>query len=500
MARIISAFTQFFDDNGDPLVSGWLRFTESGTNNTDKATYADSDETIPNTNPLQLDGAGRSPSVFGSGAYNVRLYTDNGGAPGVQIQQFDPVGAISTDSAFSSWVATTSYDSGDIVTASNGKYYRSLTSGNQNQEPSISPSSWEEIQAVGAYNQYIEYAANELVIDSSGYLYRSLVASNLNNTPADNPLKWGDPILQTNLTANTLTHDMASDADYTLSTAENRYGRVIITDTGVVLTTGRNIIISTTERMFFVQNDTAQTLTFKTAAGTGIAIPAGLTRILACDGTNVVQPDTTAEDIAAGASGAPKVLNAALDGYPFAAVDDVTGTWALISSWNATAVASKDFTWDESLYSDIIAVITDISPATDDVGLGLQMGYNNGGTVVGSTSDYSTSSSLSGTTPWTVSSTTTRIVLSAEGVGSAAGETFSGTIYLRSLGSTSQEKGLKADVNYTTSAGTKRDARIIGETIDAALYSNAIDTIRFLWASGNFDPAGNISVYGLKRA
>jgi hypothetical protein len=132
------------------------------------------------------------------------------------------------------------------------------------------------------------------VLDSNGYFYRSLANSNLNNTPSDNPDKWGVAILATDLVTATLTHDMTSDADYTLTTAENRYGRVIITDTGVVLTTGRNIIVSDTERSFFAQNDTLQTLTYKTSAGTGIPLSPGQSQILGCDGTNVTIFDENA--------------------------------------------------------------------------------------------------------------------------------------------------------------------------------------------------------------
>ena len=288
MARIIDAFTQFFDDNGDPLVDGWLRFTESGTNNTDKDTFKDSGETIANTNPVQLDGAGRCPSVFGTGSYNVRSFTDDSGSPGVQMQQFDPVGGDVTDGAFSDWVASTAYSDGAIVTGPDGKYYRSLISGNENNDPTISPTQWEEVQFTGVYNSSIEYAIGELVIDDDGYLYRSLVASNLNNTPADNPSDWGVAILQTDLSAVTFTHDMTSDADYTLSFAENRYGRVVVTDTGVLLTASRNIIVSGAEREFITQNDTLQTLTFKTAAGSGIAVLAGEAALLVSDGVDVV--------------------------------------------------------------------------------------------------------------------------------------------------------------------------------------------------------------------
>lgn len=87
--------------------------------------------------------------------------------------------------------------------------------------------------------------------------------------------------------ANHATHDMASDADYTLAGDELDSAVVIITDTGTNLTTGRNIIVNGTELQFTAVNSTAQTLTFKTAAGTGIAIATVKTAILRCDGTNV---------------------------------------------------------------------------------------------------------------------------------------------------------------------------------------------------------------------
>ena len=116
MPRVISAFKQFFDDSGNPLVDGWLRFTVSGTNNTDKNTFADSSETIANANPLQLDAAGRCPNVFGSGSYRVVSFVDAAGSPGTQIQQKDPVGGSAGTGAFEDWNDLSIYPLGKIVT------------------------------------------------------------------------------------------------------------------------------------------------------------------------------------------------------------------------------------------------------------------------------------------------------------------------------------------------------------------------------------------------
>lgn len=84
-------------------------------------------------------------------------------------------------------------------------------------------------------------------------------------------------------------HNIATDADYTLTADQNQYGTITITDTGVVLNGGVNIIVNTDEHTYVLVNDTAQTLTVKTLAGTGIAIAAGEAKQLRNDGTNVIE-------------------------------------------------------------------------------------------------------------------------------------------------------------------------------------------------------------------
>jgi len=186
MARIIDAFSQFFDDNGNPLVDGFLKFVESGTNNTDKDTFADVNEIIANANPVPLDGAGRCPNVFGTGAYNVISYTN----AMVQIQQFDPVSADALLGNFSSWDSATIYDEGDIVTGSDGLYYRSITSDNQNQNPISSPGQWEQFKFIGIWNTNITYTTGDSVYGSDGFLYISRSGSNLGNDPISDLTNW----------------------------------------------------------------------------------------------------------------------------------------------------------------------------------------------------------------------------------------------------------------------------------------------------------------------
>lgn len=93
--------------------------------------------------------------------------------------------------------------------------------------------------------------------------------------------------------AGELVHDMASDADYTLVTTdvggnENLNAVLHITDTTPSLTATRNIIVPTLDKLYIAINATAQSLVFKTAAGSGVTVATGDEKFVRCDGTNVV--------------------------------------------------------------------------------------------------------------------------------------------------------------------------------------------------------------------
>lgn len=71
-----NAKTTFLDSNGHPLTAGQVFFYIPGTT-TPKTTWQDAAETIPNTNPVILDGAGRA-LILGSGSYRQRVTDKNG--------------------------------------------------------------------------------------------------------------------------------------------------------------------------------------------------------------------------------------------------------------------------------------------------------------------------------------------------------------------------------------------------------------------------------------
>tara|TARA_R110000803_G_scaffold28011_16_gene65175 strand:- start:124 stop:855 length:732 start_codon:yes stop_codon:yes gene_type:complete len=87
--------------------------------------------------------------------------------------------------------------------------------------------------------------------------------------------------------AGSATVDFTSDADLTPTAAENKELQMVITDTSVFLTVPRNVILESYGRFHIVKNDTAQDLTFKNAAGTGVTVSGTVRELIYNDGTNV---------------------------------------------------------------------------------------------------------------------------------------------------------------------------------------------------------------------
>jgi len=84
-----------------------------------------------------------------------------------------------------------------------------------------------------------------------------------------------------------VVHNITADEDYILTSEQNQYGTIEITDTGTTLTGDINIIINNDEHTFLFINSTLQDLTVKTSAGTGIFVSAGEARELRNDTVNI---------------------------------------------------------------------------------------------------------------------------------------------------------------------------------------------------------------------
>lgn len=75
-------------------------------------------------------------------------------------------------------------------------------------------------------------------------------------------------------------------SNITLTAAEEQSGGLVVLSGSPGAT--RTVSVSTTRRLWAVTNSTANTQTFKTSSGVGVNVTAGQTKILLCDGTNII--------------------------------------------------------------------------------------------------------------------------------------------------------------------------------------------------------------------
>jgi hypothetical protein len=190
MPRYINPVPQYHDSQGDILVEGFLLFEESGTN-TKKDIFHDVDLTIAATNPVKLDGAGRTPSLFTEGLYKVTAFKDDGlGQPGEQQWSRDPVGD-DADGFGSTWGQTSTYALEDVVQGSDGEYYISIISANKGNNPTTTPTAWSRINLIVDWNTNETYAQFDVAKGSDGSLYYSVIGSNVGNDPVgDGGVNW----------------------------------------------------------------------------------------------------------------------------------------------------------------------------------------------------------------------------------------------------------------------------------------------------------------------
>jgi hypothetical protein len=171
-----------------------------------------------------------------------------------------------------------------------------------------------------------------------------------------------------------------ADANYTMSAnngASDESRKAVIKATGA-LTAGRNLVIpaaaSSVTKIYVVTNATSGgfAVTFKTFAGTGIAVPAGMTYLLRCDGTNVVMANIISLDNTSAVTGMLGVVNGGTGGVTAGAARTALGAAA------SGALGSSGITGAAA--SGANADITSLSAVTY-VAAGVTLG--SGGPVVG---------------------------------------------------------------------------------------------------------------------
>jgi hypothetical protein len=107
------SLSQQFDSTGAPLNGGFLYFYAAGTT-TPQSAYQDTSLTIPWSNPIVLDSAGRVPPFYlADGQIKIRL-TDSSGVTQVAADNLLVVGASSGSGSAPSVDATTILQTGDL--------------------------------------------------------------------------------------------------------------------------------------------------------------------------------------------------------------------------------------------------------------------------------------------------------------------------------------------------------------------------------------------------
>ena len=188
MSRFGNLADQYFDDAGDPLVSGQIYFYETGTS-TLKNTYSDINLSIANPNPVLLSAAGRQPNIFFDGVAKAILTNSSD----VQIEVRDPIGE--TTSAFGTpWLASKVYSAGQVVRGSDGVYYESILNGNQGNDPTAAGGGtyWSLLYSI-AWSAGQTYQTGFMVTGSDEVLYQSLTDNNVGNNPVSSPAYWANP-------------------------------------------------------------------------------------------------------------------------------------------------------------------------------------------------------------------------------------------------------------------------------------------------------------------
>jgi hypothetical protein len=169
---------------------------------------------------------------------------------------------------------------------------------------------------------------------------------------------WGS---QTNANWQAINDSIAGTATVTFSSADEtlllvntnspqdaRNMRIVCTGTSGG---ARNLNVPTDPKFYVVQNDLADTLTVKTVAGSGIAVPTGRSVLVYCDGVDVingvthfaslsaVSPTFTGTPTAPTAAPGTNTTQVATTAFTAAAITAATGSLGTMSTQNANNVA-----------------------------------------------------------------------------------------------------------------------------------------------------------------
>lgn len=175
------------------------------------------------------------------------------------------------------------------------------------------------------------------------------------------------------------------------------------------------------------------------------------------------------------------------------------GAWATISDVDITDSRTEHkIQWDESVYSDIVVVVSGIQSATDLLTLRCSLGEN--GTMHETTGDYTTLEDFWTSTARTLvttgaSSATPRV---ANNTSNVSGEVISGTIWIGGVGGANG--GCFHSIMFYQNSSGVREVLENKVFLDDNSAAGQINTYRLTFATlAAFANVGNITTLGLKR-
>lgn len=181
--------------------------------------------------------------------------------------------------------------------------------------------------------------------------------------------------------------------------------------------------------------------------------------------------------------------------------------WALVSTVNVSAVAAIDFDLQEDIYCEWKFVLDGIIPAVNSERILMRVGHTGGTVFVSGANHYAwslTEHSTNSTGANDSASTDTSVPVIARdatnGIGTAAGQHGHAVVTIGGIGS-----ALAAAFSYESrfslidSSGYPHGGIVRGMGNDL-LTPRLFDAVRFFPGSGNFEAAGTIKMYALKRA
>jgi hypothetical protein len=185
--RFINPISKYTTDTLKTLPGAKLYFYINSSS-TPKVVYADINKATPLGSIVTADSAGNFPVIYLDGTYRVEL--KNAALATQTGWPLDNIGGVGTTSAFGAWSAITTYSEFDLVTGSNGVRYESLSNGNLNNDPTISPTFWQEVRLSTFWSAANTYGLNDRTQGSDYSIYVSLQASNTNHDPLTQGTWW----------------------------------------------------------------------------------------------------------------------------------------------------------------------------------------------------------------------------------------------------------------------------------------------------------------------